>query len=292
MASSTAVRPVDKPHYRYWQALYSSFFSPKLYVDVAKRWRGLAFGYLFVLSALLSLPVWLRTAIDFNHFFEDQIRAPMREMPTLYVQKGIVSIDKVVPYLITDKFGDVQMIIDTSGHINEIDSRRYPKLWALVTKDKLIYRMPMMPVYFAKHAVPQTSTTVQTIPFDKEINQVFDGRSWEKVSHLNRLQWETQMMLYPTLWFTFFAMYSMFILVFAMMLQLFSQVIFKIMLTYKQVCRLLVLASTMPLTVFFVLLATDTVFQYSGWMLLVFLMLYYIFGILSVRAESYRVVRY
>ena len=32
---------IDAPVYRYWDALYMSFYSRRLYVDVGKRWRGL-----------------------------------------------------------------------------------------------------------------------------------------------------------------------------------------------------------------------------------------------------------
>ncbi len=40
------LKPIDAPAYGYWKALYMSFYSTRLYVDVGKRWRGIGLLYL------------------------------------------------------------------------------------------------------------------------------------------------------------------------------------------------------------------------------------------------------
>src|SRR5476651_2545843 len=51
---------IDAPVYGYWKALYMSFYSRRLYVDIGKRWHGFGLVYLLLAIAVLSLPFALR----------------------------------------------------------------------------------------------------------------------------------------------------------------------------------------------------------------------------------------
>ena len=67
------LRPLDAPIYNYWQALYRSFYSGRLYIDVIKRWRGFGALYLLLAISLASIPLSLRIMVDFNHYFEKKM---------------------------------------------------------------------------------------------------------------------------------------------------------------------------------------------------------------------------
>jgi hypothetical protein len=62
-----------KARYHYWQAFILSLYSPKLYVDVAQRWRGFGLNYLLLLVALLCIPFSIRFIANFNIYFTDKV---------------------------------------------------------------------------------------------------------------------------------------------------------------------------------------------------------------------------
>ncbi|HEL8434089.1 TPA: hypothetical protein U0D75_002421, partial [Legionella pneumophila] len=80
------LKPIDAPIYSYWQALYMSFYSKRLFVDVGKRWRGIGLIYLLLVVAICSIPFSIRIASDFNKTFNQQIIQPLLQLPTVYVQ--------------------------------------------------------------------------------------------------------------------------------------------------------------------------------------------------------------
>ena len=59
-----ALKDIGSPCYRYWQALYLSFYCGRLYVDIGKRWKGLGIGYLFLLVCFAIIPLNLRIVFD------------------------------------------------------------------------------------------------------------------------------------------------------------------------------------------------------------------------------------
>ena len=47
-------------------------------MDVAKRWRGVGFFYLWLMIAVASIPLCARLIFEYNLFIEDQIVAPLK----------------------------------------------------------------------------------------------------------------------------------------------------------------------------------------------------------------------
>lgn len=168
------LKPIDTPVYRYWSALYMSFYSRRLYVDVGKRWRGFAFLYLLLTIALFSIPFALRMGFSLNQSFKEQITDPLSKIPVFYIQNGEVSFDKPMPYLIKNDQNQVVVLIDTTGKVNDFPAE-YPYLTILINKNKISLKVPSLKLFNMKDSKPSKGTPlVQT--FDKGTNLVFDGK--------------------------------------------------------------------------------------------------------------------
>jgi hypothetical protein len=284
---STGLRDIDAPHYSYWQALYLSFFESKLYVDVAKRWKGFPVGYLLLLMFVVSIPASVRVVEQFHHFFEQQVLMPLKKLPPFYVQNGQVSLDKPMPYLVKNEAGQVIAIVDTSGSVTTID-KRYPQLAILVTRDKLIYRSPTPPKLFEESAPIPTS--INERPFEKGINQVFDGDEWIKSSGINTIKFLAEIIIYPTIALLFFVVYLGLLFTFSLMAQLVAKVLFKFDLTYGQAIRLLTVSATPQIFVLMMVVAFNLFFVGISFLMIALLAIYFSFAVLSLKRESNKLV--
>lgn len=284
-----AIRIIDAPLYRYWQALYMSFYSSRLYVDVAKRWKGYGFIYLLLVIALASIPFSARIIIDFNHFFKEGMMAPLKALPPLYVQNGEITFDKPMPYFIKDKTGATVAIIDTTGAIDSIPPK-YPNLTILITKNKVIYRAPNLQL-FLKGSKTEKPRDVYIQELKKGSNEVFDAKEWLSTSGMLTIRWATEILLYPTLVAFMFGLSIVILLSIALLGQVVAQILFVVRLTYKQSCRILLVAMTFPCVLFFMGLTVNIVVPKIGYFYLAVLTAYYCYGVLAVKRESKRMVR-
>ena len=87
VTKKSVLKPIDKPAYSYWSALWKSFYSRRLYVDVGKRWSGFGILYLLLVIALLSLPFYLRVLQSVNQSFQEQIIEPSVKIPAFIEDK-------------------------------------------------------------------------------------------------------------------------------------------------------------------------------------------------------------
>lgn len=93
-----------------------SFFSPELYRDVGRRWRGIGFWYLVLLLAVSWLPVAIKAHVGFAHFVRQDAPRTLADFPGITITDGVVSIDRPEPYLWRDPDSrDVLLYVDTSG---------------------------------------------------------------------------------------------------------------------------------------------------------------------------------
>jgi hypothetical protein len=282
------LRKVDAPFYNYLQALVLSFFSPRLYVDVGKRWRGFGILYLLLVTTLFAIPFAFRMGFEFNNFFEEQILNPLRQIPPLYIQNGKVSLDKPMPYMIKNKSGQVVTIVDTSGQIKTIDNR-YPELTTLITTDRFFYRIPSPQFFFVKGMQPSQSP-VFSQELDENINQVFDGETWIKLSRIDRIKFLSLIIIYPTIALLFFSIFLVFLLVFALMGQFIANLFFHFTINYKTACRLLMVSSTPQMLVLLLALTANVLFSGFGLILIVLLVGYFCFAVISLKRESQKLV--
>ncbi|MCW8385411.1 DUF1189 domain-containing protein [Fluoribacter dumoffii] len=282
------LKPIDTPVYRYWSALYMSFYSRRLYVDVGKRWRGFAFLYLLLTIALFSIPFALRMGFSLNQSFKEQITDPLSKIPVFYIQNGEVSFDKPMPYLIKNDQNQVVVLIDTTGKVNDFPAE-YPYLTILINKNKISLKVPSLKLFNMKDSKPSKGTPlVQT--FDKGTNLVFDGKKIAEQSSIRNLKYFSQMMIYPLVVAIFFSIFIVFFLVLAFLGQVFSSIFFSFSVTFMQSSRLLITAGTPMMLLLFIMLTFNAIFQGSGFILFALLIAYYSLALFSLRAESRRIV--
>lgn len=115
-----------------------SFFSGELYRDVGLNWRGICFGYLFLLVAVCTIPRVFMLQERISLFIDEQAPPLIEQVPKITITNGQVHVDELQPYYIKAPDGnEVLAIIDTTGEIQSLDST---DAFALLTKTKLIHR--------------------------------------------------------------------------------------------------------------------------------------------------------
>lgn len=79
-------------HYSYFQTLWMSFFSDKLYVDVVKRWRGLGVCYLFFASFWIAIPILGGIFYSLEQSYQEVLVPALEHLPILKFNKGALSL--------------------------------------------------------------------------------------------------------------------------------------------------------------------------------------------------------
>lgn len=95
---------MDKP-YSFLKAPLLSFYSQPFYRAVVREWRGLGFGYLF----LLLLITWVPSLLVLNSLVRDVRRdvlpAVLEQIPSLELNNGVLSTDAEMPFVIRTPAG-------------------------------------------------------------------------------------------------------------------------------------------------------------------------------------------
>jgi hypothetical protein len=287
---ANALKPIDMPVYGYWSALWKSFYSRQLYVDIGKRWNGLGILYLLLAIALCSIPYFFRMTVSLNQSFKEQIAEPLFKIPVFYIQNGEVIFDKPMPYLIENDKKQTVAIVDTTGKVTGF-SEAYPYLSILINKDKISFRIPS-PQLFTMNNQPLPSKGKPIVqPFDKGTNLVFDGKKLVEQNSVTGLKYASQVMLYPIIVGIFFSIFIVFFLVLALLGQTFSGIFFSFKLNFSTSSRLLIVAGTPMLLLLFLMLTFNMIFQGLGVILFFLLMVYYSYAVYSLRASSKEIVR-
>ncbi|WP_454782494.1 DUF1189 family protein [Legionella sp. WA2022007384] len=283
------LKPIDTPVYRYWSALYMSFYSRLLYVDVGKRWRGLGIFYFLLAIAVFSIPFAVRMSFSLDQSFREQITDPLSKIPVFYIQNGEVFLNKPMPYFVKNDKGEVVVIIDTTDKINDFTTN-YPYLTILINKNKISLKVPSLTLFNMPESKPSRGAPIVQ-SFDKGTNVVFDGKKYAENSSIQKLKFFSELLIYPMVVAMFFSMFLVIFLVLGFLGQVFSNVFFSFNVRFAQSCRLLAVASTPMLLVLFILLIFNFLFPGSGFILSALLVIYYSFSLYSLRAESRRVAR-
>jgi len=279
---------VDNPLFRYWNALYMAFYSRRFYVDVCKRWRGYGFTYLLLLIVFASIPLSIRIVIDFNHFFKEQMIDPIKQLPTIYVQNGQISLDKSMPYLIKNKLGEVVAVVDTASSYAEM-AKFYPKLTLLLTQNTIYFKPPQLKL-FLKSTDENLDIHVFENAFTGSDNGLFEGNEWINSSGVMKLMWATDALVFPTMAVFFFSLYLIFMMALTLLAQAFAWMIFKTKLKYRETCRLSLTAITAQVIVFFALLTMHANFPGLGLLQVALFAIYFSYAVLSVKRESKKMV--
>lgn len=118
------------------QAIYMSFYSRKLYRDVASHWGGYAFLYLLLLLALSMVYFTYEIQQVLNHMYVKVTDQFVAQVPVLTIKNGKISTPEKRPYLIKDNDNKtVIAVIDTTGKYKTLKDA---KTDLLITEDKII----------------------------------------------------------------------------------------------------------------------------------------------------------
>ncbi len=139
--NKTNFSAIDGRIYKYRQAWFLAFFSSRLYVDVAKNWKGYGLTYFLLVITIVSIPFGLRTILNFQAYYRDQIEAPIKKIPNIAINNGKLDFAYPMPYLIKDNLNNVAVIIDDKRNLREINSM-YPEWIAFITSNHIFIRMP------------------------------------------------------------------------------------------------------------------------------------------------------
>lgn len=122
--------------YNMLQAIVMSFYSKKLYRDVAINWGGKAFLYLALLMTLSWLVFTAQTQILLNTLYAKNSGLYVAQIPVLTIKDGKLSTPENRPYIITDPDShETIAVIDTSGQYTTIEQA---KATVLMTESAII----------------------------------------------------------------------------------------------------------------------------------------------------------
>lgn len=83
------------------RTLYLAFYSKHAYIRAAREWKGIGYGYLFVMILLstLCIGIWVHTWTNVAIGQIEKLILP--QLPTMTFKEGHLSIDKDLPYVMT-----------------------------------------------------------------------------------------------------------------------------------------------------------------------------------------------
>jgi hypothetical protein len=106
----------------YVDALWQSFFSPALYVDVARRWQGIGFLYLLLIVTMSWLPDLVKMQGSLREWNRHAAEGLIRQVPAIDISDGAASADVDTPYFVKDpKDGKILAIIDFTGQYTNLE---------------------------------------------------------------------------------------------------------------------------------------------------------------------------
>jgi hypothetical protein len=286
--NKTILRVIDAPLYRYWQALFMAFYSRRLYVDVAKRWRGYGILYVLFVVALLCFPLSARITYQFDRYFEEKVMSPLKALPVLQIQNGNIVFENPMPYVVKNNSGKIVAMIDTTGGTKDM-SALSPDLTILFTKNKIFFRPPTLQLFFyTRHTGKGNDVYVQEL--NKDSNEIFVPKDWALSSGILKVKWMVELLIYPLLTGFIFGIDVVVMLFLAFIGQLLSIIIFKYKMSLKDSCRLFLVAATPQMITFVLFLTASIRSPGGGFLYLVLLSVYFSYAVLSVKRESTRIV--
>ncbi len=270
-------------HYRFWHALYLSFFSGRLYVDVIKRWRGLGLCYILFMLSVVTLPYAVSMMNEYQRFSEETLLEPAKKLPPFVVRHGTVHFHHPMPYFVRNNHNEVVAIIDTTGEFNHLPQGMYPKVTTLVTKHALHLYFPEFELFKVS---PASNNKEKVWVFDKQESFSFIAEDWLEEAHFPQIQKVLTLLLYPIFGMFYFGVYATVLLAIALFGQFIAKYVFKVVLTFKESARLTMVAATPQTFIYFGLLALNLVYPGTGLLYIVLLTAYFSFGVLAYRREN------
>jgi len=119
-----------------------SFYSRAFYLELARSWRGIGFGFIVILS-LINTVGWSAIGYMGLHQVIEQVPGWAETLPSVTYKNGEISIDKPVPYYVrAGNSGPIMGVIDTNYKVTDINAltafMKQNKIVFLLTADKFI----------------------------------------------------------------------------------------------------------------------------------------------------------
>jgi hypothetical protein len=108
-----------KRQYRTWHLPLLSFYSKRLYRDVAVRWKGTNLGFLCLLLAICLIPSTHHTGRTLSQLIDEHAAIYLMQIPPIEIADGRLSVDAPQPYSII-RGNRTVLLIDTTGKINTL----------------------------------------------------------------------------------------------------------------------------------------------------------------------------
>ena len=290
--NKTNLNALDRRIYTYWQALYLAFFSSRLYIDVGKRWRGLGLTYFLLVIAIASIPLSIVSIMKFNAYYQDQIVDPIKKVPSFGIESGKLYFPYFMPYLIKTKQDNVVVIIDDKLNLTEINAQ-YPQWMIFITSDRLYIRLPhlsFLPGDVASQLARTDGRDVKMQSFSEIRNDNFNGEYWVEHTNMDSMKRYMMLSIYPCITSLLFTFFGTFLVVLAILGKAFSYTILKFKIGFKQAYRLLVVSSGCGISLFIMSLSFGRL-PGLGFYLMVVIILYFYYAVLSLKRESKSLVR-
>jgi len=280
-------KTVIKPKFSRVQAILLSFYSPKLYVDVMRNWRGLGATYLLVMITVLTLPHCINSHIQRHQDLEQVLITPLKKLPPFSIYNGKAVFYGPQPFLVKNDFGEVIGVIDTTDTVSKLPDIRYPKAGLLVTKHMMQFNYQMLDVFTQADVSKQH--TIQ-LPFASDLfkakgRQSIVGEDLIKVLMLNWMKWAALFVVFVSSILFYCITYFVFLFSFTIFGQFIASFVFKCKLTFKETMRLLCVSVTPQAVVFFSALTFDQMFVQMKYVSLVVYAIYFSLAVLACRND-------
>ena len=268
--------PIGKKHkpeygkqknlFGYLQAIFMSFYSVDLYVDVRHRWRGFGAVYLVCVMAVVTLPWSISTGIEQYNYYNEVLIPTIKKMPTLDINDGALDFHDKQPFFINNPITkNPLLIIDTTGKVKDLPNKKYPDAVLLFTKYAIISQFGNMP------------------PSVQKIKEELTGKvpSDAVITMFQRLKTIYFSAFYPMMMMLWFGVIFGFLGVIAFLLKMFSVSVMRYEISYKIALRLACVSFTPMAFLFVVFLFMDIKGRPVGFLLFLLWLGYFIFAIRS-----------
>lgn len=280
-------KTVIKPKFSRVQAILLSFYSPKLYVDVMRNWRGLGATYLLVMITVLTLPHCINSHIQRYQELQQVLITPLKKLPPFSIYNGRAVFYGTQPFLVENDFGEVIGVIDTTDTVSKLPDIRYPKASVLVTEYGMQFNYQMLDVFAQSNISKQRTIHLPfaSEPFKAEGRQSVVGEHLIKVLMLNSMKWMALFVVFVSSILFYCITYFIFLFSFTMFGQFIASFVFKCKLTFRETMRLLCVSVTPQAVIFFSALTFDQTFVQMKYVSLIVYAIYFSLAVLACRND-------
>ncbi len=255
-----------KAQYGYLKAIFFSFFSPSLYRDIAKNWRGFGFIYIFMISLVLAFPWAMNQGLKLSHYYDQTVLPTIKKLPKLEVKSGEIIFNKASPFIIRNLYGVPSIILDNDTPTERL-IQHYHNAFLIIHQREFTLNFPNM--------------RPQTHKFSTDVDIVIRP---EYIQHIilktKKILLQT---MYPTMVTSLFVIYMFFVFFLNLIVPFLARVFLDYRIKFKLSYRVVSVSSTPSLVFILVCHMLGLSSHYYALAGFVILYGYYMFAIYSLK---------